>query len=410
MSRGEVAPLPTVRARLARMRTVVPFACLYVAFGATFGLIGTGAPLVFRAHGVSLGLIGLLQIVSLPIGITFLWAPLIDRWRWPRMGHRLGWIVVSQLTCVALLLALSRGTGWPVAAPFALAVGVSVALATMDVALEALVVETVPRASRPMTTTAKLVGSSIGTTLGVALVTAWPELVDLPHATLAVAALDALMLLPILRYPEGLSFRENDIGDRARPTLVRLRAVGRHALVLGGTFAAGLMLSGTPSLALVDLGVPLPTIGLITGPITTALSIAAMLLSGYALARVPTHRLVLGLAAVAAASALVLAAAVAARLAGAAIGAALVHVACDAAIGVPIFNTVYRWAEGDHAATDYSVLFGTAFLVSFPVRVLSPKAAALVGWPLFFALGVPLYLAATAALARAMKRTASLNA
>lgn len=402
-----VAP---VRTGLERAGAVAPFACLYVAFGATFGVIGTGAPLVFRAHGAPLGAVGLMQLISLPIGITFLWAPFIDRWRWPGLPHRLGWIILAQVATVVLLLALSRGALWPLGLLFVLAVGVAVALATMDVALEALVVETVSRAGRPAVTTAKLVGSSIGTTIGIGLVTAWPSTLDLSHAVLIVAALDALLLLPILRYPEVARRQAAAPPRPARPTRARFRAIAAHAGVLGLYFAAALTLSGTPSLALVDLRVPLPIVGLVTGPASTALSICAMLLSGFALSRRPAYRLVPVMALGAGAAGLGLAAAMGGHAAGPAVAAALIHVAFDAALGVPVFNMMYRWSEGDHAAADYALLFGTAFLVSFPVRVASPMLAAALGWPLFFALGVPAYLAAALVLARAMKRTANVPA
>lgn len=390
----------------APLSLAAPFACLYVGFAATFGVIGTGAPLVFRAHGMALGAIGLLQIISLPIGVTFLWAPLIDRLRWPGLPHRLGWIAVAQITAVVLLVLLSCGGKWPAVPLLALAVAVAVALATMDVALEALVVETVSQEERPIITTAKLVGSSIGTALGIALVTAWPRVIDLPRAVLLVAVLDALLLAPILPYGERARRLGRIAVDRApRSPRARFRAIGAHAALLGCYFAAALLLGGTPSLALIDLGVTLPTVGFVNGAASTLLSIAAMLLSGLALTRIPAHRLLVALALGAATAGLLLAAAAALHLASVAIAAALIHVAFDAAMGVPVFNIMYRWAEGSHAAADYALLFGTAFLVSFPVRVAGPMLASMLGWPLFFALGVPFYLAAVAALARAMMRT-----
>ena len=404
------APERRLAGVLRRAGELLPFACLYATFGATFSLLGTGAPLVFRAHGMPLGAIGWLQLITLPIGITFLWAPLLDRIRLPPLPHRLGWIVASQTIAVMLLLMLSRGTGWPIAVLFPLVLMTSVAVATMDTALEALVVETVPREQRPAVTTAKLVGSSFGTTFGIALVTAFPAAVDLSKALLIVAVIDAVLLLPILRYPEAA--RQLASGAGAGPTparparakFARLGRVGAHGAIIGLYFAPAIMLGSTPSLALLDLGVSLPTVGVLTGPLTTAVNVVMMPLSGWALTRVASHRWIVVLALPVGLGGLLLAGATAAHLAMLGIAASLVVIVFEAGLAVPVFTVMYRWAEGDHAATDYALLFGIAFLVSFPMRVVSPMLAAALGWPLFFALAVPLYLAAVAVLARAVAR------
>ncbi len=401
--------LPERDLPIARLRReagfLLPFACLYATFGATFGLLGTGAPLVFRAHGMPLHEIGLLQLIYLPIGITFLWAPLIDRLRLPRLPHRLGWILASQLVTIALLLVLSRGTTWPIGTLFPLVVATSVAVATMDVALEALVVETVSRERRPAVTTAKLIGSSFGTTLGIALVTAFPARLGLPQAMLIVAVLDAVLLLPILRYREAAQRLPHPAAARARPTLARLRTVGARGAIIGLYFAPAIMLGSTPSLALLDLGVSLPSVGLLTGPITTAVNIVVMPLSGYALSRVAPHRWIVALALPVALGGLLFAGASLMHLATLGIMATLLNIVFEAGLAVPVFNLMYRWAEGSHAATDYAVLFGIAFLVSFPMRVASPILAATLGWPLFFVLCAPLYIAAVAVLAHAVRVT-----
>lgn len=49
--------------------------------------------------------IGLMSSVTLPYSLKMFWAPLIDRYVWPFLGRRRGWIVVFQV-CVALAIAL----------------------------------------------------------------------------------------------------------------------------------------------------------------------------------------------------------------------------------------------------------------------------------------------------------------
>lgn len=397
------AALPTTdRQHAGSIATLLPFACLYASFGVTLGLIGGGAPLVLRARGLPLEATGLLQLVFLPIGISFLWAPLIDRVRLPGLPHRIGWIVAAQaLTMLLLLLLAVIGRG-PVTLLFTLALMISMAQATMDVALEALVVETVPREKRPPVTTAKLCGSSLGTMLGISLATMFAATLTLPLALTAAALLDALLLLPILFYPETTRRSVGHPARRPRPTWRREHGV--RALAIGVYFGSSLMLGSVTSMALLDLKVPLPTTGLVTGGFGTLVGVAATLLSGALMMRSSAFPIIVVCAGGVAAGGALFSVAAAFGLPGVGIAAALLLVLFEAAIGVPVFNMLYRWAEGESAATDYALLFGAAFLVSFPVRVASPTVAAALGWPGYFALSVIVYIIAVAALLVAMRR------
>ena len=66
---------------------------------------------------------------------------------------------------------------------------------------------------------------------------------------------------------------------------------------------------------------------------------------------------------------------------------------------------IYRWAQGPQPATDYALLFGAAFFAAMPLRVGAPALAGAVGWPVYFALAVPLYGLAVLLLRGAIART-----
>ncbi|MDP4022812.1 MFS transporter [Methylobacterium sp. NEAU 140] len=400
----EARPAP-LRARLVLARQLAPFFCLYITFGTTLGWLSGGAPLILRARGIDLAEVGLLQLINLPIGLTFLWAGLVDRIRLPLLSHRLGWIAAAQAATVALLVALSFGEGWPLPALLAVAVACAVCVATMDIALEALVVETVPGARRAYTASAKLCGASLGGILGVGVLVGDYDAFGWRAATLCVAGLDALCLLPMLAYPEARLRRGPPASGARTADLRRLRALMPVVLVLGAYFAAAYVLSGSNTLALLDLGVPLSEVGFLTGSVLPAANLVMALVAGGLAVRFGTVRLIAVSGLGVAASGALMLAACAWGLPRLGVAATVLGMVCGGGLGVPVFNMIYRWAQGPRPATDYAILFGAAFFAAMPLRVGSPALAGAIGWPGYFALAIPLYAASVAWLARAIART-----
>ena len=376
-----------------------------MTFGATLGFLSGGAPLILRARGLDLAGVGLLQLINLPVGLTFLWAVLLDRVRLPFLGRRLGWIVAAQGLTVGLLAALSLGEHWPLGALLALAVAACACVATMDIALEALVVETVPAERRAFVASAKLCGASLGGILGVGVLVGSYDVLGWRAAVLACALLDALCLLPILAYPEARLQGAGGSRERNAGSLARLRALAGRIAALGAYFAAAYLIGGPNTLALLDLGVPLTRVGLLTGTVLPAVNLVMALMAGGLAARFGTVRLVvLGGTGVLAAGGL-MAAACLLRAEGLAVAATVLNFVFGGFLGVPVFNMIYRWSEGPRPATDYALLFGAAFFAAMPLRVAAPALAGWAGWPGYFAATLPLYAAALAWLAVTIART-----
>ena len=57
--------------------------------------------------GVNLSAIGLFSLVGLPYSLKFLWSPLIDRFSFPFLGRRKGWLLVTQLGLAVAIAAMS---------------------------------------------------------------------------------------------------------------------------------------------------------------------------------------------------------------------------------------------------------------------------------------------------------------
>ena len=120
------------------------------------GFVTNTLQIFLRGAGVSLKEIGLLQSISLPWTVKFLWSPLVDRFafRWP--GRRRSWLIVTQLLLAATLGALAAYVGQALvrdstgrltlvtgAASVIAAIGVAYVFiaATQDIALDAYAVE-----------------------------------------------------------------------------------------------------------------------------------------------------------------------------------------------------------------------------------------------------------------------------
>ena len=80
-----------------RQKQIQLVGLLMLSSGMPLGFVFNTLPIFLRGAGVDLKTIGVLQLVSLPWTLKFLWAPLVDRYalRWP--GRRRSWILVTQL-------------------------------------------------------------------------------------------------------------------------------------------------------------------------------------------------------------------------------------------------------------------------------------------------------------------------
>ena len=99
-----------------------------------------------RAAGLSLAVISLFSLATLPYSFKFLWAPLVDRTAIPGLtrwlGHRRSWMIVAQIGVIACLFLISTcdpARGLPVLAVFAVIAGFC--SATQDIVIDAWRIE-----------------------------------------------------------------------------------------------------------------------------------------------------------------------------------------------------------------------------------------------------------------------------
>jgi PAT family beta-lactamase induction signal transducer AmpG len=100
--------------------------------------IGSTLQAWFTDEKVDIGTIGLFALAGTPYTLKFLWSPFLDRYAFPFLGRRRGWIFVAQVA-VGVLLA-SFGFFVPHVTPWAfgaLAVAVAFASASQDIVIDA---------------------------------------------------------------------------------------------------------------------------------------------------------------------------------------------------------------------------------------------------------------------------------
>ena len=185
------ATRPGSREVLRRLRQPKVLAMLLLGFssGLPLYLVGNTMGFWLREGGIELSAIGFLSWVGLAYSLKFLWAPVIDKTdaplfgRW--LGRRRGWMVLSQLTVAAALLAMALITPQGGLYWFgAMALVAAFASATQDIVIDAWRIEIADNGE-------ELALLSAGSQLGY-------------RAALLVT--DALILIAAARFGWGLSY------------------------------------------------------------------------------------------------------------------------------------------------------------------------------------------------------------
>lgn len=251
---------------MSRSRTVI-FTLLYASEGAPIGFIWWALPTLLRQAEVPVAQItSLTAVLVLPWVLKFLWAPLLDLLRGPRWGYR-AWIVSAQVVMAAALLPL---VGLDPALHFdtwrTLLLVHAIAAATQDVAIDALVIGSVPPHERGRLNGAMQAGMLTGRSLfggGVLILGATWGLSGIVVALIVWIVLPLVLVL-LIRTPGAVVVSAAPVaagmGGAVRDVL-RLRATW---LGLGFALTSAAAFEATGQLAgpfLVDRGVPGDTIG-----------------------------------------------------------------------------------------------------------------------------------------------------
>lgn len=387
---ADTAPVPQA-ASLGQAATTIRLSVLYVGFGMTMGAIQGGLPTVLRAQGASIGSAGWLYALYLPFGVAFLWSPLIDRWRPVFLTPRIGWIVPMQVVAALIVGVVGFLEGASIPLLFALGLLVASAMATMDIALDALAVDLIAPAWRPGAAAAKLAALSVGAMIGSGAFVAlfhslgWRTILLACAAILLVLPLAVLPLIPAER---GLVRREADSSGGASLLAILRDPLQRRRLVLL-TIACCVIfpLSGLNRLMLVDIGVPPQTIGWVVGTLTPLCMLAVAGTAAASMKRLGHSGAMMAYAALGIAALSGMGFGYGLRLPLLAIGGAIAIAAAVSGIYVVITAGILRWARGAQPATDYAAFYGVGRFASTVITIAAAQFIGSLGWLPFYVIG-----------------------
>lgn len=170
------------------------------ASGLPLALTGGTFQAWLKDDGIDLQTIGFLSIITAPYTYKFLWAPLVDSTRPLGLGRRRGWILLTQLGLVAVLLIQSFFTPSGGLLLFAgLAFSLAVMSATQDIAIDAYRREILPDEELGSGAALSQLGYRLGMILssGIALILAdymsWGSVYQLMAASLIIGMVTTLL-------------------------------------------------------------------------------------------------------------------------------------------------------------------------------------------------------------------------
>jgi PAT family beta-lactamase induction signal transducer AmpG len=171
--------------------------------GLPLALTGGTLQAWMTVEGVDLKTIGIFTLVGVPYTFKFLWAPLLDRFVPPVLGRRRGWILVFQLSLMALIVAMSGFS--PKSAPWAvafLAVMITTMSASQDIVVDAYRTDVLHERERGLGAGVFVTGYRIAMLVSGALALVFSEIIGWRLTYLLIAGVMTLGVLATLFGPE----------------------------------------------------------------------------------------------------------------------------------------------------------------------------------------------------------------
>lgn len=260
------------------------FLPLYGSQFLAIGFLFTALAAITRERGGSLEDIGVIYGVGLIWALKFLWAPLVDRYGSRRRGHYRSWLVVTQPAAALGIAALAPlDVGENLGFIIALLTVVAVLSATQDIATDALAVRTMHGRGRGGINGVQIAANFVGDVVGGGFVLVMYDYFGWTPAILTLAAVVAVPIFFIRRFTEPLAPVEANRPVRRGSmfSVFRQPGVPRWALVLTPLLAIAMPGAyGMLVPILIDSGVSIGMVGLLTNGLGGVIGITAAIVAG----------------------------------------------------------------------------------------------------------------------------------
>ena len=261
-------------------------ASLYVAQFLPVAFFGQTLPIFLRQQGVSLKLIGLTSLLSLPWMLKVLWSPLIDRYGWTRWGHYKFWIVLMQslmgmAIAICAFLSLENNFTWLLAGMF---IAITFA-ATQDIATDALAIAILQPSERGLGNSIQGAGGYLGAILGGGVILILLNNLGWTKSLLLLALGVFVLILPILFYRENTAVAKTDYQLNLTALIGWFKQPGMaHWILILAIYMMGMTIASTMSRPLlVDLGMTMTQIGVMNGVVSFGGGFIGSILGGFIL-------------------------------------------------------------------------------------------------------------------------------
>lgn len=273
------------RDRAHRYRLFGVLGGLYLAQAIPSYLFVAALPPIMREVGVSRTAIGYMTILLLPLVVKFFWAPWVDRVRPFARAHRAGWIFLTQTGVIACILAL-LAVG-PDNVPGIITIGfiASLFISTQDIAADGYAAKYLPEADRSIGNAIQggsiAFGVVIGGTLGLVLYhhIGWTGMLVTIAAISLLPLIAAAMMHEDDPSPDTVAVRPSIRAFLKRP---EARQILWIALIYRASEGLVKAMEGS---YLVDAGIPLDSIGYLSGISATTAGLGGSILAAWLVRR-----------------------------------------------------------------------------------------------------------------------------
>lgn len=256
--------------------------CLYISQSLPAAFFSQTIPVFLRQQGASLESIGLLSLLILPQVLRFLWAPWVDTYGRTKRGHYKFWILGAQSMMIVLLIICSLFNLKTDYANIIVIVSLLyVALATQDIATDALAIGLLDERERGIGNGIQIGANSLGAVLGGGVLLLLLENFGWQKSVVNLAIAISILAIPIYLHRETFTPITRQVNKWGNIRSFLSLSANRDWMLATCIFGMSLgMTLPMTEMLLVDRGWSLTDIGILMGIVGNTVSFVSAIVAG----------------------------------------------------------------------------------------------------------------------------------